>query len=163
MELYHGSVEIVETPQLLDKQRLLDFGLGFYTTTNKKQAERWAQVKQSREGKNAKAVVSVYRLNSIELKNASLMIKEFEKASEEWLDFVVKNRNEYYEHGFDIVIGPVANDTLYQTLNLYETGILTKLETISRLKVHPLYDQVAFNTINAIKLLHFKKAFEVFE
>lgn len=161
MIIYHGSLEIVEMPVILEKQRLLDFGLGFYTTTNQKQAERWAQIKQSREGITAKAFVSVYELNNKHLNNSTLKIKKFEKANEEWLDFVVKNRNENYNHGFDMVIGPVANDTLYQTLNLYETGILTKPETISRLKVHPLYDQLAFNTIYSIKLLNFKKAFEV--
>ncbi len=54
MKLYHGSIEIVEAPVIFEKQRLLDFGKGFYTTTNRKQAERWAIIKQNREGFNTK-------------------------------------------------------------------------------------------------------------
>ena len=161
MELYHGSIEIVKSPVIRKKQRLLDFGLGFYTTSNQIQAERWALIKQKREGKKARAFVSLYRFNDDNLKNNTLKIREFKNANEEWLDFVIKNRNEYFNHGYDMVIGPVANDTLYQTLNLYETGILTKPETISRLKVHPLYNQVAFNTLIAIQLLHFDTAYQV--
>ena len=161
MQLYHGSIEIVKAPVILEKQRLLDFGKGFYTTTNQKQADRWALLKQKREGKEAKAFVSVYRLDEIDLNNKNLKIKEFKKASEAWLNFVVKNRNEHYLHGYDLVIGPVANDTLYQTLNLYETGILTKKETINRLKVYPLYNQVAFTTPAAIQFVQFKTAYQV--
>ncbi len=161
MKLYHGSTEIVEFPAIFEKQRLLDFGKGFYTTTNKKQAERWALIKQTREGLNAKAYVSVYKFNDNLLKKSTVNIKEFHQATEEWLDFVVKNRNEDFNHGYDMVIGPVANDTLFQTLALYETRILTKPETIARLKIHPLYNQIAFNSMLAIKQLVFQSAFEV--
>jgi hypothetical protein len=161
MQLYHGSIEIVKVPVIREKQRLLDFGQGFYTTTNQKQAERWALLKQKREGKKAKAFVSGYRFNKANFNNTKLKIKKFNKPGEAWLDFVVKNRNEYYNHGYDMVFGPVANDTLYQTLGLYEAGILTKQETITRLKVHPLYNQVVFNTIHAIQLLQFELAYQL--
>ncbi|MDA3890770.1 MAG: DUF3990 domain-containing protein [Salinivirgaceae bacterium] len=162
MKLYHGSTEIVKSPEILDKQRLLDFGKGFYVTSNKEQAERWAQIKQSRTGRfNVMAYVSVYSLNNKLFQQSELSIKEFTEANEEWLDFVVKNRSEVYNHGYDMVIGPVANDTLYQTLSLYESGILTKQETIQRLKIHPLYNQVAFNTKSALLHLQFKDAFKV--
>ena len=60
-----------------------------------------------------------------------------------------------------MVIGPVANDTLYQTLPLYEAGILTKPETIARLKVHPLYDQISFNTTKILSRLVFEIHYEV--
>ena len=89
------------------------------------------------------------------------MLKEFDKADENWLDFVVKNRNEVYIHGYDLVKGPVANDTLYQTLSLYETGILTKPETIARLKVHPLFNQLSFHSNQAIKHLQFEKTYKI--
>lgn len=160
MKLYHGSTEIIRTPVILDKQRLLDFGKGFYTTTNKIQAERWAIIKQNREGNITKAYVSVYEFDNTLLNEPTLNSKKFNQANEEWLDFVVKNRSEDYEHGYDVVTGPVANDTLYQTLALYEAGILTKSETIARLKVHPLYNQIAFNTSNALKYVSFLNAYE---
>lgn len=157
--LYHGSTEIIQRPKILEIQRLLDFGKGFYATKNKEQAERWAHLKQKREGKNTKAYVTVYIFDETEL--CKLKIKEFSLADEEWLDFVVKNRNEDYNHGYELVSGPVANDTLYQTLNLYETGILTKTETIARLKVHPLYNQISFHSPQALQLLQYKQAYMV--
>jgi len=161
MNLYHGSAEIIKQPLILEKQRLLDFGKGFYTTSNKKQAERWAKIKQKREGITANAYVSVYKFNIEAFIQDKLLLKEFNKADEDWLDFVVKNRNEVYIHGYDLVKGPVANDTLYQTLSLYETGILTKPETIARLKVHPLFNQLSFHSNQAIKHLQFEKTYKI--
>jgi len=161
MQLYHGSLEIIEHPKILDQQRLLDFGKGFYTTTNKEQAERWAAIKQKRTVKTAKAFVTVYEFNEILLKNNTLKIKIFTLADEEWLDFVIYNRSFDSVGDYDVVIGPVANDTLYQTLTLYELGILTKPETIARLKVHPLYDQVSFHSHKALEHLKFRYAYPV--
>jgi len=161
MQLYHGSVEIIECPQILDQQRLLDFGKGFYTTTNKEQAERWAAIKQKRTGKTAKAFVTVYEYNAPLTKNDTFKIKIFTQADEEWLDFVIFNRSYASAVDYDVVIGPVANDTLYQTLTLYEAGILTKQETIARLKVHPLFDQVSFHSLKALEHLKFKDSYAV--
>jgi hypothetical protein len=140
---------------------LLDFGKGFYTTTNKGQAERWAAIKQKRTVRKAKPFVSVYEFNELLLKTDTLKIKRFTQADEEWLDFVIHNRSVDSAADYDMVIGPVANDTLYQTLTLYETGILTKPETIARLKVHPLFDQVSFHSYKALEHLKFIDAYPV--
>lgn len=161
MLLYHGSVETIIQPKILEAQRLLDFGKGFYTTTNKEQAERWAAIKQKRTIKTVKAFVAVYEFNETLLKNDTLKIKIFTQADEEWLDFVIHNRNIDSAADYDLVIGPVANDTLYQTLTLYEAGILTKPETIARLKVHPLFDQVSFHSHRALEHLKFMDAYPV--
>jgi len=155
MRLYHGSTAPVEFPRILETQRLLDFGKGFYTTTNREQAERWAIIKQKRIGKTAKAFVTEYGFLDALISNQLLNVKIYTQPSEEWLDFVVQNRNEDTKHGYDLVIGPVANDTLYQTFTLYEAGILTKPETIARLKVHPLFDQVSFHSHKVLKHLEF--------
>lgn len=161
MKLYHGSTAIVEQPRILETQRLLDFGKGFYTTTNREQAERWSIIKQKRLGETAKSIVTVYEFNDLLLTSQSLNVMRFNQTSEEWLDFVVQNRNEDINHGYDIVIGPVANDTLYQTFTLYEAGILTKPETIARLKVHPLFDQVSFHSHKALDHLKFIDVYPV--
>jgi hypothetical protein len=161
MHLYHGSIEIIENPKILDQQRLLDFGKAFYTTTNREQAERWAAIKQKRTTKQAKAIITIYEFNETLLKSNILKIKIFTEANEKWLDFVVLNRNIATVSDYDMVIGPVANDTLYQTLTLYEAGILTKKETIARLKVHPLFDQLAFNTPKALAYLKYKSYYEL--
>ena len=163
MQLYHGSVEIIENPKILDQQRLLDFGKGFYTTTNKEQTERWASIKQKRVTGKAKAFVNVYQVADNFIDDTRLKTKVFNEANEEWLDFILLNRNNDAPHGFDIVLGPVANDTLYQTLTLFETGILTRQETIARLKVHRLFDQFSFHTSEALACLDFVKAYQVDE
>lgn len=155
MKLYHGSTHIVELPIILDAQRMLDFGKGFYTTTSNEQAEKWALIKQKREVINSKAIVNVYEIDDELLINNSYNIKIFMEANEEWLDFIVGNRTDNINHAFDIVKGAVANDTLYRTLSLYESGILTKLETIKRLKIHVLFDQISFHNQLVLKeLIH---------
>lgn len=161
MKIFHGSTEIIENPIILLNQRLLDFGKGFYTTTNQEQAERWAKIKQKRAGEDSKAIVSVYEINDEIFQNSELKTKTFPVADEEWLDFIVTNRKEDLNHGFDIIKGAVANDTLYETLTLFETGILSKQETIVRLKVHNLFDQISFHTEKSIKELKFTNLYEI--
>lgn len=161
MELYHGSNENVERPRILEKQRLLDFGKGFYVTSSREQAERWAKIKQKRTGVPASAVVNVYLASNNLLIDPLLKSKVFHEASEAWLDFIILNRNSDLNPEYDLVFGPVANDTLYQTFSLYEAGILTKPETIARLKVHKLFDQYAFNTNAALEFLKFSHSYEV--
>lgn len=163
MKLFHGSTIIVEKPKLLETQRFLDFGKGFYTTTNQHQAERWAMIKQNRLHAKAKAIISIYQLSNTIFLDKLFSIKKFTKADKQWLDFVFQNRKGTAEHNFDIVIGPVANDTLYATLTLYEAGILTKTETIQRLKIHKLFDQISFHTSKALLHLEFLESYEVFE
>jgi len=161
MKLYHGSTHIVENPIILDVQRMLDFGKGFYTTTSHEQAEKWAMIKQKREDNNSKAIVNVYEIDHQLLANNSYNIKIFNQANEEWLDFIVMNRTNHINHFFDIVKGAVANDTLYRTLSLYESGIFTKLETITRLKIHVLFDQISFHNQHVLKELIYTEFYEL--
>ena len=152
MKLYHGGINRVEKPILLQVSRKLDFGAGFYTTSDFEQAKRWATIKQQRNN-SERAVVSVYNLNP----SKALNIKEFKYADEKWLDFIMKHRMGLnISNKFDIIIGPVANDTLYETLSLYERGILTHEETIVRLKVHELTDQITFKTEKALSFLNYE-------
>jgi hypothetical protein len=161
MKIYHGSTEIIEHPLILDIQRFLDFGKGFYTTTSRKQAEKWALIKQKRLGIPAKPYVTVYEIEDNLLEDNSLKVKRFNQADEDWLDFVVRNRRENFNHPYDIVMGAVANDTLYRTLTLFETGILTKLETISRLRAHILFDQISFHNQEILDKIKYVGSHEV--
>lgn len=160
MILFHGSTMVIETPKLLDSQRLLDFGKGFYTTSNQEQAERWAKLKRRRSIENTKAIVSKYYLDDEVITRSNINTKIFEKADEEWLDFVLANRMDLVKFNYDIVIGPVANDTLYATLTLFETGLLTKNETIVRLKSHKLFDQISFHTNLALAEIQYQDFYE---
>ncbi len=161
MKIYHGSTETVHLPTILNTQRLLDFGNGFYTTTNYEQAQRWAIIKRNRIAKHADAVVNVYNFDEKLLETDIFKLRLFKTADEDWLDFIVSNRRSSMPHPYDIVMGAVANDTLYQTLTLYETGILTKQETIVRLKVHTLFDQLSFHTSEVLKKVIFENAIVV--
>lgn len=161
MKIYHGSTELVHLPTILNTQRLLDFGNGFYTTTNYEQAQRWAIIKRNRIAKEADAVVNVYNFDEKLLDTDIFKLRLFKTADEDWLDFIVSNRRSSIPHPYDIVMGAVANDTLYQTLTLYETGILTKQETIVRLKVHTLFDQLSFHTSEVLKKVIFENALVV--
>jgi glycosyltransferase involved in cell wall biosynthesis len=161
MILYHGSIETIEQPKIMEQQRLLDFGKGFYLTSSLEQAERWALIKMKRSITEAKATVNCYLVADNLIHNPLLKIKLFSMANEEWLDFIVLNRSNETSHGYDIVTGPVANDNLYETLTLFETGILTKPETIARLKAHKLFDQYSFHTPEALACLKFAQAYHV--
>ena len=115
MYLYHGSNMKVETPQLILSNRTLDFGSGFYTTSDESQATRWAKL-QTKRRKKGEAVLSIYDFD--EEQAAELALLRFEEADQKWLNFVTQNRKNLYNGDkFDIVIGPVANDTTMPVLS----------------------------------------------
>ena len=126
MRLYHGSTMTVRKPAISRSRSKTDFGKGFYTTTSREQAEKWAQIKKNREGddENVRAVVSVFEFDEKLLDSAQYNTRHFSGATAEWLDFVVSNRKGDASHDYDIIMGPVANDKLYATISLYETGVL---------------------------------------
>lgn len=154
MKLYHGSNMKVEEPMLLENQRALDFGKGFYVTSSKEQARKWARTVVKRSGTGV-ATINVYEIDENELNKLSIL--RFETASEEWLDFVVLNRRMMnIENQYDIVIGPVANDSTLPVIDNYMNGIYDKDEAVKRLLPQNLTDQYAFLTVDAINLLQFE-------
>ena len=138
-----------------------DFGKGFYTTTSREQAEKWAQIKRERMGDGAHAIVSVFELDDAVLNNPAYHTRHFDGATAEWLDFVVGNRRGEVHHNFDLIMGPVANDKLYATITLYENGILDANAAIEQLNTHQLFDQLSFHTTKACTLLTFVETFEL--
>jgi hypothetical protein len=145
MILYHGSTVSVENPQILDGQRLMDFGSGFYTTTNREQAVRWSQRVAARR-KTKIRYLSAYEFD-LEKAEAELYILRFNEPNAAWLTFVCDNRaGREPKAAYDIAIGPVADDMVYAAVALYEQGLLEQDETIKRLKIQPLYNQVLFHT-----------------
>ena len=159
MILYHGSNIVVENPRLIEQNRFLDFGYGFYTTTNKSQAESFAKKVVVRRG--GTPTVNIYEIDD-NIGEELLKIKRFSAPDEEWLNFVSANRNGTYdgEH-FDLIIGAVANDDFYRTLQVYSAGLLTKKQALEALKIKKLFDQYVFATNKAIKLLKFVKSEEI--
>lgn len=161
MLLYHGSTMAVRKPIVSRGRGKTDFGKGFYTTTSREQAEKWAKIKRDRMGDEAHAIVSVFELDDAVLNNPAYHTRHFDGATAEWLDFVVGNRRGEVHHNFDLIMGPVANDRLYATITLYENGILDANAAIEQLNTHQLFDQLSFHTTKACKLLTFVETFEL--
>lgn len=159
MKLYHGSTVAVKKPSLRLGHPNADFGKGFYTTRNMEQAVRWAHIKQERE-EAPRAVVSVYDFDETLLDSPDLKISRFTCADEPWLYFVTDCRKSR-GHDFDLVQGPVANDKVFTTVNLFESGVLSAEAAILQLKAYKTYDQLSFHTDNTIKSLRFVESFEV--
>lgn len=155
MILYHGSNVIVENPQLIKQNRHLDFGFGFYTTTNREQAENFAQ-KVTERRKTGRPTLNIY---SIDEKTAfwKCDLLRFDGPNEAWLDFVAANRQGMYVgKQYDLVYGAVANDDVYRTIALYMTGVLDKEQTLAALKIRKLFNQLVFRTEKSLEYLHFE-------
>ena len=158
MLLYHGSNVAVEAPKLIVPNRALDFGNGFYTTMNLEQAESFANNVVSRNEGCGIPTVSYYEVDFERMLCESSVLK-FDHPDDAWLDFVYANRtSKYVGELYDIVIGSVANDTLYRVFRLFENGDIDRETVIKRLKVTKLFNQITFRTERAIAELKFVKS-----
>lgn len=154
MILYHGSNLAVSEPKLIAQNRFLDFGYGFYTTTNKTQAIGFAD-KVTKRRKEGLPTVSIYEINEKQA-FAECSVLRFDAPDESWLDFVSDNRAGKYIGGhYDFIYGPVANDDVYTTFTLYTSGVLSKEQTIEALKVKKLYNQLVLTSEKALSFLKF--------
>lgn len=156
MIIYHGSNVTVEQPRLIKQNRFLDFGFGFYTTTNDEQAKNFAQ-KVTANRKTGTPTLNVYEIDE----NAAFSeceLLRFDSPDEAWLDFVSDCRQGVYNgKQYDMIYGAVANDNVYQTITLYMAGILTKEQTLEALKIKKLYNQLVFSTEKSLEYLRFQR------
>ena len=154
MILYHGSNAVVSEPRLIEQNRFLDFGYGFYTTTNKMQAVGFADKVTKRRKAGSKAV-SIYELEE-EKAFVECSVLQFEYADEAWLDFVSENRSGNYKGKlYDFIFGPAADDDVYTTFTLYTSGLLTKKQALEALKIKTLYNQLVLASERALSYLKF--------
>ena len=159
MKIYHGSIEIVEKPEIREANRSLDYGSGFYATTSYEQALSWVK-RRANEKKLSKGYINIYEFNKDSINNFKHLI--FESATEEWLDFVMQNRiHDSFEHDYDIVYGPITNDKEDTSFASIEGGFINKQALISELKTYKLVDQYLFHTEESLKTLKFIEAKEV--
>ena len=139
MILYHGSNKVIDKPELLHSRANVDFGRGFYTTPLREQAEKWA---------------ARYTLDEKALQTAKVL--SFDAYTEEWLDFILHCRQGQDTFDYDIVIGGVANDKVFNTVELYSDGLIDKNEAIKRLRYERPNLQVCLRTQSVIdSYLHF--------
>jgi len=156
MIIYHGSTIVVDKPKILPSERFLDFGSGFYTTTNKEQATRWALRVAARRKIETK-IISVYEFD-YESAKKDLQVIHFDHPDKEWLNFICACRSgKSIMEEYDLVFGPVADDNVYATVQLFELGVLNEEEAVKRLKVERLFSQILFHTEKALSLCRFKE------
>ena len=150
MTAYHGGYKKIETPEIRVGRNTRDFGNGFYCTIIKGQAQRWAKRYNTK-------IVSIYDVRI----NDALAIKEFKDMSEEWLDFIIACRSGK-PHNYDIVIGAMANDQIYNFISDYIDGVITREQFWVLAKFKYPTHQINFCTERALKCLKYR-GYEVVE
>ena len=145
--LYHGSKEEVVYPEIRITRYTKDFSWGFYCTNNYQQAYRWADCR------SAYGIVNIYRY----VENPELKILRFPEMSDEWLDFIAKCRAGE-THPYDIVEGPMSDDTIWDYVNGFTSGQISReaFWALAKFK-HPTH-QISFHTANALRCLTFERS-----
>lgn len=150
MILYHGSMELIEHPEIRIQKYHKDFYFGFYCTLFFEQAKRWA-TRFDGHG---------YLNEYLYLPNDHLKINHFPKMTEEWLDFIVACRMGK-PHDYDIVEGPMANDTIFNYVQNFVDGKISREAFWALAKFKKPTHQISFHTTAALSTLTFQKAIEV--
>lgn len=158
MIVYHGTTEIIKMPNVKFSKTYLDFGKGFYMTTFEEQARKWAVRKGMRQGKSA--IVNVYEM---EENWEKYRVLSFEKENEKWLEFVCACRKgESLNQDYDIVIGNVADDDVFKTVDMYFRGLWDKKKVLDELRYYKMNNQICIVNQNVLEqILTFKEAYEV--
>lgn len=154
MILYHGTNTDFTEIDLSKSLPYKDFGKGFYLTSFLEQAKRMASRKSHRFGT---AVVQAYDIgNEVVKGHGDCKVKVFEEPDEEWALFILANRRRStppFQHDFDIVVGPVADDGIAYILSRYEEGTISLKDALAELKFARLTSQYCFCTQTAINHL----------
>lgn len=150
MTVWHGGAAAVAAPDLAHSRKAVDFGVGFYVTPILHQAERWCEKRKRRAG-----VACLSRYEYDETAAGRLKVLAFDSYSEAWLDFIVACRAEADTSDWDIVIGGVANDRVFDTLEAFFDGFASKAQTIDRLSLQAPNLQICLRTPAALSVLKF--------
>ena len=150
MELFYGSNTIVDQPKMITDGHYKDFGYGFYCTNLERQAKRWALVKKNNH------IVNIYDYQ--ENKNLNILI--FDEMTDEWLNFVVDCRRGI-KHNYDIVEGPMADDTIWNYVDDFASGSISKTAFWELVKFKYPTHQIVFCSEDALKQLHFKRSYKL--
>ena len=158
MIVYHGTTEIIEKPDVNHSKKYLDFGVGFYLTTYEEQAKKWAIRKGMRQEKIP--VVNEYELNE---QWEGYRVLSFEEENEKWLEFVCAcRRGENLNKDYDIIIGSVADDDVFKTVDMYFRGLWDKQKVLEELRYYKMNNQICIVNQNTLdQLLTYKKSYEV--
>ena len=159
MIVFHGTNITIEQPVIMNRFKTLDFGEGFYTTENENQAREFAIKICERRNPSFDPIVNCYKFNE-DLNNYSVL--KFDAPDEKWLEFVVERRKGIeLINKYDLIIGPVANDDVFGTIILYESGELDKESAIKKFKIKKLYNQVVFCNESVLSKLSFLNSYKM--
>lgn len=145
MILYHASKQIVEFPEVRKSRHTKDFSWGFYCTNNLKQAIRWAN-----RGAGT-PIINQYEYQP----DDSLSFLKFDSMTDEWLDFIASCRSGK-SHKYDIVEGPMANDTIWNYVNDFLRGDISRKQFWVLAEFRYPTHQISFHTLSALDCLTFK-------
>ena len=164
MMLLHGGTHVIEHPVVITGDQGRDFGFAFYTTDIRDQAERWARRRaryRSRiAGQEITGIVCEYEFD--EKSCNDLVIRRFPEPTLEWIDFVVACRSDItYKHGYDLVIGKIANDRVGETISYVVQGVMRREDALERLRFQHINNQFAFCTDRTIAKLRYIRSYEV--
>ena len=149
MTVFHGSYTAVTAPEIIRGRYTKDFGYGFYCTLIREQAEKWAKRFET-------PVLNTYTVRFSD----GMKILNFREMSEEWLDFIVACRNGQ-PHEYDIVIGAMADDQIYNYISDFMDGSITREQFWVLAKFKYPTHQIAFCTVRSLDCLTFVSAEEV--
>ena len=159
MKLYHGSTVIVKNPLVSFGRSNLDFGKGFYATKMQSQAENWIQ-RFIVLGK--KGFINIYDFNDSDIR-LKYRYKFFSEYDEEWLDFILaclSGSTIYLD--YDIIDGGIANDKVFNTLELYFSKLIDKNVALQRLKFEKPNNQICFVNQEVLdKFIRFDSYYEM--
>ena len=152
MKLYHVGFSIIEHPDLLHGRKNADFGQGFYLSSDLDFSKRWAKTR-----KGLTSYINVYELDETDLN-----IKRFNR-DHEWFSYLFNNRHNQDDafKDYDVIVGPIANDTIYDTWGIITSGYIKDEIALDLFCSGPCYLQVAIKTPFGNEHLHFLKAEEI--
>jgi hypothetical protein len=142
MLLYHGSNSLIMRPLIEFSRDRLDFGCGFYMTSFKNQAVSWAKRRVVFDG--SVPTISVFEFDYG--KAGVFKVKKFDSYDSDWLEFVCANRRGGLTDRFDLIVGPVADDRVFQAVNMYFQGYWNRDRTLEELRFYKKNDQYCFTT-----------------
>jgi hypothetical protein len=152
MKVYHGSFTKIEKIDLSKCIPNKDFGQGFYVTKFREHAESWAKVMGKRY--KTEGVVTEFLFYDSPFTERLCSVKHFNEYDEEWLDFVISNRNPMLSmHDYDIVEGPVADDKVQNRIFDFLKGSVSKYDFLNELRYHEETHQICFCTLKSLLTL----------
>ena len=160
MKLFHGSTSVVEKPCVALGRANLDFGRGFYLTNLEAQAVSWASRPLNA---SKRKFVNVYEFDLTNVLQSGYRCTRFPEYDGRWSDFVVSNRKggEAWKD-FDAIEGGIANDRVFNTIELYSSGLISKEEALPRLIYEKPNNQICILSQEvADRFLRFEKAYEI--